>query len=480
MTSDVASPVGSETFSPVETKRGRWWAWLFRLRVVIPLFIMLLLLLAPTLIRGYRLSLVPEATEPFDTEAVLKVVIPDDQNAFVEYRQAADLLVSLPRTTTVDLNEVQQAEWEAAPEVVRRWVDDNRRVIELWKVGSAKADAQYIRAGEADCDTPMPINDQLRTVARLVALEAMRFRAAGHPDQAWDLLRSGMQAGNHVGRRGIAIERFGGMSISVIISQEIVKWARDPAISVALLKRARVELDDIWRQRPLTSSTLQHEYFHVRLSMHSESMLNHVRKVYPPLLGVNHMSLYISGEPSLSDRALKHVIRNYLTQADKPARDRTSQSGFLKCFELDPSAGSTAPTTKQLDTWVLDSILCRFALPAASQFIAAADRAEVRNSLVQTVLALEIYRRQHGTYPDTLSALVPDIMPEIADDLYEPSPTPLKYRRDGTNAVLWSVSEDTVDNGGDIVGGKDLGYLLGPPKARVEAGAIEGSAQPSK
>ncbi len=480
MTSDVASPVGSEMHLPVETKRGRWWAWLFRLRVVIPLFILLVLLLAPTLIRGYRLSSVPEATEPFDTESVLKVVVPDDQNAFVEYRQAADLLVALSSTATIDLDEVQKGEWDAAPEVVRRWVDDNRRVLELWKLGSAKADAQYIRAGEANWDTLMPVIEQLRTVARLVALDAMRLRAEGHPDQAWDLLCSGMQTGNHVGRRGIVIERLVGMSISVTMGQEIVKWARNPAVSVALLERARVELDDIWRQRPLTSSTLQHEYFYVRLSMHSESMLNYIGKVRPSPLGLNNLAFYTTGEPSLSDRSLKHVFRNYLTQADKPARDRTKQTGVLKCFEPHPSAGAPAPTPSQLDSWVLQSILCYSALPAASQFISAADRAEVRNSLVTTVLALEIYRRQHGTYPDTLSALVPDIMPEIADDLYEPSPTPLKYRREDTNAVLWSVSDDTVDNAGDIVGGKDLGYRLEPPKPRVEAGAIEDSSKPSK
>lgn len=267
------------------------------------------------------------------------------------------------------------------------------------------------------------------------------------------------------------MERLVGLALNATISEGIVKWARDPRVTTELLRRASTELDDVWNQKPLVSSTLQREYLLARGALRTQYVIEEILSYQHPSLpstpGLGSVSLYTLGEPSLSDRALNHAFRNYLIEADKPARERAKQLSPGDCFELDPRVHPTAPTASQVNTWIMQAVGCRLVIPAASQAISALNRDDLRNSLLKTVLALEIYRRQHGSYPEKLSALVPDFMPEVPDDILELVPTPLKYRREGANALLWSVGPDGTDNAGNFERDKDVGYFLGPPLSKT-------------
>ena len=65
---------------------------------------------------------------------------------------------------------------------------------------------------------------------------------------------------------------------------------------------------------------------------------------------------------------------------------------------------------------------------------------------VQYVLALELYRREHGRFPDDLSALRAAYdLPEIMDPYTPFAPV---YQRTDTGYLLYSVSADSKDNGG--------------------------------
>ncbi len=469
MTSDAL--ISSNVEQP-DARRGGRLAWWLRPKVAFPLLLITVVLLAPVIIRGYRLSLIPETPEPFDTQAVLNVVVPDEQNAFVELRQAAGLFVELSHEDSLLLDKALEGDWEDVPDVIRRWGDDNSRVIELWQLAAAKPDAQYIRASEADIFTQLPVVQKLRRMAQLVKLDAMRFRAEGHPEQAWDLMRSGVQVGYHTGRRGCLLEHVVGAAVIATISEEIANWAQDPTVTTDMLSRANRELNDMWAGRPRVSSMLQREYLMAKGAIRTqyviEEYLSYHHSSLPSIQGVGSVSWYTLGEPNLSDRALNHAFRNYLTQVDKPARERTKQLNPGGCFELEPGLPSSTPTASQVNTWISQAIGARLVVPSMPHVIFALNKAEVRNSLLKTVLALEVYRRQHGDYPEALSALVPEFMREIPDDIFEPSPSPLKYRHDGSGVLLWSVGQDGTDNGGIVEHDKDMGYFLGPELSKAD------------
>ena len=232
------------------------------------------------------------------------------------------------------------------------------------------------------------------------------------------------------------------------------------------------------------SSALQIEYLSVRATMLSPTLAKDLRWIggawrFPE---VGRLALYSMGEPELSTRSLSHVVGNVLSQIDKPKRERTRQSvsgftGRYGCFEPDPAVAVSSPTLSQLEKGLGHSILCLLFAPGFSAVVLSTDQVEVRNSLLKTVLALEIYRRQHGGYPETLAQLVPDFMPEIPDDVFELSLKPLKYRRDGNRALIWSVSQDGVDDAGNVETGKDMGYLLGPKQPKPSTDSSGDPAQ---
>jgi hypothetical protein len=66
--------------------------------------------------------------------------------------------------------------------------------------------------------------------------------------------------------------------------------------------------------------------------------------------------------------------------------------------------------------------------------------------LGETAIALRLYRKEHGRYPENLSALVPRYLPSVPADPFDGKP--LRYRREGTGFRLWSIGPDRKDDGG--------------------------------
>jgi hypothetical protein len=131
--------------------------------------------------------------------------------------------------------------------------------------------------------------------------------------------------------------------------------------------------------------------------------------------------------------------------------------------------------------------LVRLLFPALEKVSEAARRklAHVRCMIV--TLAVERYRQKHGTWPETLNQLVPEMIPEVPLDPFDGEP--LRYIRLEDGVIIYSVGVDGVDNGGalDLENptrpGADLGFRLWdikyrrqppPPKAK-SIGPIEGN-----
>lgn len=73
----------------------------------------------------------------------------------------------------------------------------------------------------------------------------------------------------------------------------------------------------------------------------------------------------------------------------------------------------------------------------------------IRRMLV-TAIALERHRLRHGSYPVTLAALVPALLPAMPVDFLDAKP--LRYRRDPDGTFfLWSVGENGLDDGGPVL-----------------------------
>ena len=61
-------------------------------------------------------------------------------------------------------------------------------------------------------------------------------------------------------------------------------------------------------------------------------------------------------------------------------------------------------------------------------------------------IALELYKRNHGAYPEQLSTLVPDLLPSVPPDRFDGKP--LRYALKDGKPVVYSVGSNNIDDGG--------------------------------
>ena len=85
-------------------------------------------------------------------------------------------------------------------------------------------------------------------------------------------------------------------------------------------------------------------------------------------------------------------------------------------------------------------------LPAIDSAISHVYQSDQRRSATLTAIALELYRREHGRYPDSLDQLVPVMLPVVPLDLH--TGEPMCYRLTDAGPVLYSRGGDQDDDGG--------------------------------
>jgi hypothetical protein len=85
-------------------------------------------------------------------------------------------------------------------------------------------------------------------------------------------------------------------------------------------------------------------------------------------------------------------------------------------------------------------------VPSVVRAIVELGKLDVRLRATEIRAAIAIYQKAHGTPPDSLDALCPDILPSVPIDPF--SGKPMRYARTETGWKVWSVGEDNVDHGG--------------------------------
>ena len=175
----------------------------------------------------------------------------------------------------------------------------------------------------------------------------------------------------------------------------------------------------------------------------------------------------LTGESELNERVFRHVFANWLAQADLPRQQRTKTLPGLFLFEPAPASAKTQPSASEVSGYVHQSVMASLLIPSVQQIFIATDREAARDTVLLTVLALELFARDHGHYPEKLEELVPDFLPAVPEDSHAPPKTPLRYRRDADGALIYSVGDNGTDDGGVFEKAEDVGYRIGKPREKM-------------
>ena len=412
----------------LERARGRWRLLLLLVYLVIGAAVL------GALYWEAQLRGLPDIGDPFDPRAADRETVPDEENAFVLYREAVAALQ--PQGEPAPVSPQQSAgpiDWETADDAWRRWLAENREALELWRRGAERPDAMPIIDDPGSGGT-IPDYDTINRLWELSALgrlEASRLASEGDMAGARPWLLAALRSSRHLAIRGGWYQSsIGGRQLSNA-STAFGDWAIDPRTPTSELRAA---LDDVRGALAITPSSrdlLRHLYGGLMRELDDPESIAYAFADVAPEETWYLRPRWVSGSYLLatrdrerSRRVIRLTVANWLAYVDTPpaARPEFVGSDNVGVYRVGPEAPLDARllSPEELRRWYES---CRLAPRLLPNFLASSGQPATDRLLLESLLILvaeEIYRREHGEAAADLDALVDagilDSIPESFQD----------------------------------------------------------------
>jgi hypothetical protein len=383
-------------------------------------------------------------------------VIPDRDNAYAAYAEARIDLSGSPAEfwDTFWKPQTDTLTWSKAKPDVRLFLERNRYTLEIWREGSERADALYHQPGELAFDTTLPLLQEVFLHSGMAALEGSRLEEQWAMGEAWAWYRAMLRSSRLVGRRGALVERRFGAHMHDLAAQCILRWAADPRVNIAMLRRAQGDVSAADRLTPPLSDVVKLEYLMASreldelLTMPQEVPLpggngGLLNRVPPALISSREIQRFrfrALNDPEKSRRALRLVFANWLAQVDRPAaeRARSAKHAGLLIYEADRTAppAARAVTPDVLSAAIDHTILARwmFRPDDAERNVnyygswegdGVFARERRRRSVLLVKLAAELYRREQGKPAANAGSLLDGYLKELPEGVSRGDPIPV-------------------------------------------------------
>lgn len=175
--------------------------------------------------------------------------------------------------------------------------------------------------------------------------------------------------------------------------------------------------------------------------------------------------MHVLGEPALSAVMMS---RRPMTELTEQMFDRLESETARPLWQWQPSNVDDQLLrwrASRLDT--LRYLPIVMLLPAIEQAAIVGERATQQRDATLVALALEMYHRQHGAWPQNLGELAPKWLPAVPPDRY--TGEPISYRLVDGRPLLYSVGPDGTDNAGKPLDGNFQNGLYYPPPKHMQA-----------
>ena len=190
-------------------------------------------------------------------QAFRSFAIPDDRNAYVLYRQAADRFKPVNLAMPASLVD-SMTRWSKTDPEFRRWVEENREAMALFRRGTERPDALVLDCRRRSGDSQ--VMSALTSFFMLALLEASRLEEQGDMAGAWGWYRAALRATYHMGLRGRADARLSAHCWHGQLASDWRTWAADRRTTPALIRQALDEAVACGALAPSESYTLKAEY----------------------------------------------------------------------------------------------------------------------------------------------------------------------------------------------------------------------------
>jgi hypothetical protein len=395
---------------------------------------------------GWRLEEIEAAREK----------VPDEENSALRVVAAGKLLPkdwpSRDFPQTIDdippqeqLTPDETARLEAELEAVHAAVQIARELADLPR------GRHHIEYSPLIVDMELEDQHTARDVAHLLEFDVMRCAQAGNLRQALLSCRAILNAGRSIGDEPLLIPQL----IRVVCARVACRK------SERVLAQGEPPSDEMEHlQRALADEALHPDYL---IAMRGERAADHA--VFDALeTGKVPVSQVEELQPGWQELGLGWGVRHNL-RAEHPLMLSLMTEG-VRIVQLprEERAAALRRYEGEIDTLPQTTVLTHLLLPNLPMLIKGSQEKKALIHGTVAALACERYRQKEGTWPEKLTDLVPEYLPEVPTDPYDGKP--LHFRRLADGLVLYAVGPDGQDDGGtlerasSVIPGTDVGFRL--------------------
>jgi hypothetical protein len=381
----------------------------------------------------------PDVGDPFDVAAFRAFQVPEDQDAFALFREAAAKLRPMPDLPKAAKRAGPTVAWSQADSQLRQWLEASREALGLFRQGAMRADGM---ASTLRDPFQFSLHDlKLGAFVWLALLDASRLEEQGDTTAAWAGYRAIFHMRDHIMRRGTVFDRYVADHFCRGLEPRIASWAANRNTDVPLIRRA---LDDVRADEPQPdwdAFSLKLDYLQMMSMLDrpdgwaqqgtdEDQSIRIGGEPLPPNLvwSVNAARRYLINEPERSRRVLRLAFANWLAHVQerdqarcKPAVRASfllhTRPTHLSFYAPGPSApvAASALSPQELPRWLIttrDAKVLLFQWPWPT--IRSSEKRQYRALVV--LLAEELYHRERGSRPPSEEALVGPYLDHLPDD----------------------------------------------------------------
>jgi hypothetical protein len=463
-----------------EKPRSRF-AFLLRPWFVISATIFAILLSIAAGYRASRLAGIPPIDEIVDRETEGRVAITPEENAFTYYKRAWKLMP--PRldrkAIRAAMDVLDTGDSLEIPPAAQNCLRDCEAALTEWERGTKCDRGVRVEPADLRWGDDGNISDCI-IMRELAILRSSQSLHDGQPEDSWRWLHAVFRFTRHRGNPGSISERYHGAMSHVLSGASVAAWAAHKDVTAEHLKSALSDLRELDRLTSPNLVTLKAEYLSVVKHLESPGAVRELAAAgdFPDALLDVH--LFLNAEPDVCRVLLRHVYANHLSQCDLPRWERTYASTSNDLFL--PTGRESPPL---MDVVKLDEELSRSSVAESFYrslgWLGRMNLERTHQIALELCLSVELFRRRHGRYPETLDALVPDFIDEVPHDIYGSGPNDrmLMARRAADPSqmifgasfykpglVIYSRGPDGIDDGSRGQG-SDFGVTILDPSDDV-------------
>jgi hypothetical protein len=407
----------------------------------------------------------------------------DGEREMAEYTQVVNRL----------LDQIGQPWTAAQVPPLAKWLEENEALIDLLVEAGNRpkfySPSPSLVDGKNDSliAVLLPELQSIRAAARSLCNRALFEIGNGDYDAAWRDLVAGYRLSDHVSNQFTLIHILVAIGCNGIMDHATLHLLDRPDLPPELAKQIFDELQARPPRRAMVEVISEGERLTyldavIRLSRGEEGVGG-----IPALLAVSiDWNLVLRDSNDWYDRLTEAGrIEKWAQRQDAL---ETLESEFVANVPPSPTKIASSLFSRTGRSRRLSEVLRSLLSAAMSAALTAEDRTNTQADLMRLAAALAVYRAEKGSYPDSLDALVPEVLDKLPVDLFHEKP--FVYQKTANGYLLYSMGANGQDDGGSNEQmGRYKGYradernasvvreLLGQPVAEEEGDETENAAR---